>query len=154
MNLHFLLYSLNKFYICSDHVVYKNKPIAPTKIKWVVLGEINASCKQSNVAHTVNCNMVFLICQTQRSCAAKIHPPCRGSLTFKCCNSVPHFPQKISDMLNEVEVNEATFDSFLCSYKTNRHPGLQSGWRKSRVCVQTSSSSSVSARPVETQLSR
>lgn len=71
---------------------------------------------------------MFLICQTQWSCAAKAHPQCRGSLTFRSCNSVPYFLDKISNMLNEVEVNDAMFDSFLCSYKTNRHPGLQGGW--------------------------
>ncbi len=37
---------------------------------------------------------------------------------------MPYFLDKITDMLNEVEVNEAMFHSFLCRYKTNRHPGL------------------------------
>lgn len=68
--------------------------------------------------HSVIYNLMFLICQSPWSSGAKIHAQCRGSLTFRSCNSLPYFLDKITVMLNEVEVNEAMFHSFLCCYKT------------------------------------
>lgn len=51
-------------------------------------------------------NMMLLICQSQKSSVAKVHPQCRGSLTFRSRSSVPYFLDKITDMLNEVKVKK------------------------------------------------
>lgn len=88
----------------------------------------------------VICNMMFLICQSPRSSGAKVHPQCRGSLTFRSCNSVPYFLDKITDMLNEVGVNEAMFHPCLCCYQTDTPAYREAG--ESSVCIQTPSPSS------------
>lgn len=77
-------------------------------IKFIVLGQ-SIHLVSNLFFHAVKYNMMLIICQTQWSCAAEVHPQCRGSLTFRSCDSVAYFLDKISDMLNEVEVNEATF---------------------------------------------
>lgn len=66
--------------------------------------------------HSVICNMVFLICQRPWSSVAEAHPQRRGSLTCRGCYCMPYFPDKTTDMLNEVEVKVV----FLCCHKNNR----------------------------------
>lgn len=66
--------------------------------------------------HSVICNMVFLICRRPWSSVAEAHPQRRGSLTCRGCYCMPYFPDKTTDMLNEVEVKVV----FLCCHKDNR----------------------------------
>lgn len=68
---------------------------------------------------------MFLICQSPWSDGAKRTPTVQRIIDIQELQRCALLLDKITDMLNEVEVNGAMFHSFLCCYKTNRHPGLQ-----------------------------
>lgn len=132
------------------------KSTLPPKIKCTRLGKLthlfNNALFFFFTPPNVICNMMFLICQSQWSSGAKVHPQCRESLTFRSCNNVPYFQDKITDMLNEAQVNEAMFHSFLC-HRTRRHPSLWGRLGTAASVFPTPSSSSASL-PRLTPLSR